>query len=414
MALVEPRDYDIAVVGAGIGGTAFALAAARQGWHVAVLERRSGHREPTRPEILWNASVDALDKLGIGERVRDECATPLQGIEVWQPRGKGRILRLSGDDLAAGHAAPWATDPAATRRILLEAAVATGRVDHRAGSTVTGLLTENGSVVGVEGKDAKGEFRLRAPFVVGDDGGRSVVRDACALPLRAEPFPVEFILASVPRPPEIPEREGRVFLDPAGFGRGVGFVLLAPLNARRTAVVVGARHGTFAHDAESPRGTFEEKVRALLPATLDLGFPTEFPEGFTRAVRPVGHAERYWRPRVALLGDAAHPVSPVGGQGANMSLADAAALADAVLPVTAKGEAPTDAAFAAYEARRRPANERSLAFSRRAAHVFRSFWAAPALARAAPGALRLLDNSPQQKARFLGSLSTAFQARPPR
>lgn len=402
------------VAGAGIGGTAFALAAARHGWQVALLEREQAPRAPARPEILWNASVETLDALGVGERFRDQAAAPLEGIEVWQPDAKRRLLRLSQDDMAAGLAAPWATDPGATRRILLEAAVATGRVDHLPGTTVESLLHENGQATGVRATGPKGETLLRAPLVVGDDGARSNVRHASGIALDAHPFPVEFLATSIARPAELPAREARAYVDPKGFQRGVGLALLVPLDARRVAVVFGARHGTFAHDADGPRGAFAEKVRALLPPSIGAGFAADFPAGFTRSVRPVGHAERYWRPGVALLGDAAHPVSPIGGQGANMALADAMALAETVLPETPRGAAPTEATLATYEARRRGANARSLAFSRRASPVARALWTAPALAHAVPAALRLLDGSPQHKARLLGAVGAAFQARAPR
>lgn len=409
MPPLEPRDVDVAVVGAGIGGTAFALAAARRGWQVGILEKEDAPRAPVRPEILWDATVEALDRLDAGPRVRREAALPLEGLEVWH-RGR-RLLRLSRDDMAAGRTAPWATDPAATRRVLLEEALATGRVDHRAGHRATGLLLEGGRVVGVRGEDAKGPFAMRAPFVVGDDGSRSAVRDAAHVFLHAEPFPVEFILALAPRPSALPEREARAFLDPAGFRRGLAALLLMPLDARRVALVAAARHGTWAHDAQSPLGTFESKLRRLFPAHLDLVLPGAFPEGWTRAVRPVGHAERYWRPGVALVGDAAHPVSPVGGQGANMAVADALALADATLGTTPRGEAPSPAALAAYEAARRGPNAHSIRYSRRAAPAFRALWTLPPLAHALPPALRLLDASPRRKARFLHAVGSAFQAR---
>jgi 2-polyprenyl-6-methoxyphenol hydroxylase-like FAD-dependent oxidoreductase len=93
-----------------------------------------------------------------------------------------------------------------------------------------------------------------------------------------------------------------------------------------------------------------------------------------------------------------------------MALADALALAEATLDQTPRGEAPSDASLAAYEATRRGPNGHSLAFSHRAAPAFRALWTLPPLAHALPPALRLLDRSPARKARFLRAVGTAFQA----
>jgi 2-polyprenyl-6-methoxyphenol hydroxylase-like FAD-dependent oxidoreductase len=124
------------------------------------------------------------------------------------------------------------------------------------------------------------------------------------------------------------------------------------------------------------------------------------PEDFFHVRRPWGHAKRYGAPGALILGDAAHPVSPAGGQGANMSIADAKALAEAFL------REPTDP-LPEYESRRRPANARSLNFTRLAALGMR----VPSLVRnlAYPRALRWFGRRPHRFARLLRTASTAFQ-----
>jgi 2-polyprenyl-6-methoxyphenol hydroxylase-like FAD-dependent oxidoreductase len=88
-----------------------------------------------------------------------------------------------------------------------------------------------------------------------------------------------------------------------------------------------------------------------------------FPEDFQRVRRPWGHAPRYGTAGALLMGDAAHPVSPAGGQGANMSIADGRVIAELALA----GERDL---VTIYERRRRPANRRSLRFTRAAAFAF--------------------------------------------
>jgi 2-polyprenyl-6-methoxyphenol hydroxylase-like FAD-dependent oxidoreductase len=89
-----------------------------------------------------------------------------------------------------------------------------------------------------------------------------------------------------------------------------------------------------------------------------------FPDDFAHFRPQFGHATRYGIPGAVLLGDAAHPVTPAGGQGANMAIADAVALADCI-----KAN-PTDF-LTAYQHRRRKANDASVSISRTAAWAFK-------------------------------------------
>jgi 2-polyprenyl-6-methoxyphenol hydroxylase-like FAD-dependent oxidoreductase len=124
-----------------------------------------------------------------------------------------------------------------------------------------------------------------------------------------------------------------------------------------------------------------------------------FPEDLTRIRLTWGHAKSYGGEGVILIGDAAHPVTPAGGQGANAAIADARALADIAL----RDESDLVAAF---ERRRRPANERSQSPSRAIVPVFSlPDWL---LFSAAPQFARLIRWFPGLPARGLRFASTAF------
>ena len=109
------------------------------------------------------------------------------------------------------------------------------------------------------------------------------------------------------------------------------FMLLGPLCAAGLAVMVWKGHSYY-----------------LLPA----------------AQRPLSalHAQRYVDTRLALIGDAAHGIHPIAGQGLNLGFRDILALSDLVLAALAAGEDPgSPALLAAYQRRRRPANLAMLA-----------------------------------------------------
>ncbi|MGH9532424.1 MAG: FAD-dependent oxidoreductase, partial [Terriglobales bacterium] len=174
-------------------------------------------------------------------------------------------------------------------------------------------------------------------------------------------------------------------------------LLAMPFPQGKSAGLVAARPAIF-DNLEHAQEEFQTFVSAD-PAMRQVIGNRKLPEDFARIRRPWGHAPRYGGDGALLLGDAAHPVSPAGGQGANMSVADACALAEIVL-----GNHPN--MLAEYERRRRPANQRSLLFTRVAARVFGlPNWC-----------LRLLPFGPRQVMgrpwivrRFVQTAATAFQ-----
>jgi 2-polyprenyl-6-methoxyphenol hydroxylase-like FAD-dependent oxidoreductase len=117
-----------------------------------------------------------------------------------------------------------------------------------------------------------------------------------------------------------------------------------------------------------------------------------------------GHAAAYGVPGAVLMGDAAHPVTPAGGQGANLSLADAAALAPLLT-----SRAASDEMIGEYERLRRPAAERSLSLSRRAGQALKLPDAL--IGRLLPIALALVGLRPKIFSPALRFVSSAFAGR---
>ena len=124
--------------------------------------------------------------------------------------------------------------------------------------------------------------------------------------------------------------------------------------------------------------------------------------------RPFGHADTYVADHVALIGDAAHPVTPAGGQGANMSVADAMVLADVADEALKKNDC-SKKQLARYEEIRKPANSRSLQFSQRGALAFQFLKTFPFLAPLLPWFLTRVNLNPDAKVRLMKNVSQAFQ-----
>ncbi len=355
---------DVVIVGAGIGGAVLALDLGRRGWRVALVERESAPPRIARPEILWSPTTDALDRYGVSDAIRERASVRLEAIEMG---GEKPWLSITRRDFEGAGIDAFSTNPAMTRAILAEAAMATGNVEVHRGVAVEELLRENGRVTGIRGK----QLELEARLVVGDDGGNSIVRTQLGIPMVLTPFPIDFVTAMIPQW-TLPPSRARVWIDGSGarafipWPDGEG-ILLLPLPADR---------------------------------------PTPEGQNYKRIARPFGHAPTYVADGAALIGDAAHPMTPAGGQGANASIWDALTLAGIADAALRAGDVSRERLLA-YERLRRPNNERSVAISRLARRAFRTGRHLP-LGLVVPLLVRTINALGWPKRRIIRTFATTF------
>ena len=349
---------DYLIVGGGIGGAVLAELLGRGGRQVLVLERGTAPPSFLRPEVLWPVTVGTLWSLVSRETWEREVATPLQ--ELWIHRASGRSTPvLTSDVLREAGVQPWFTNPNRTRELLLRQR----SFELRRGVEVSDVLREEGRVVGVRAREPGSgtESEFRASWVVADDGTHSVIRRACAIDMPTRMFPLDFLCcACEPPTEEFPLGSMHVFVNPDGGRTGIFGLLLGALPGGTGTGLVLARPRIF-DDVASARSAWDALKRRMPAIERALG-PRPFPESLARIRRPWGHAVRYGGDGVVLLGDAAHSVSPAGGQGASMSVADAVTLAKLAL----RGEPDL---VLEYERIRRPANERSFGPTRAASRL---------------------------------------------
>ena len=348
---------DFLIVGGGIGGLVLAELLGRGGKKVVVLERSTGPPQWNRPEILWPATIELLTTLAPPAQWFQHAALPLAGMKIWA--GRQFAWGMSPQLLDQANVHPWSTDPNQSRELLMRLS----SFELHRGVEVKEVLKTSGRVAGVRSRDAASghEREWLAEITVGDDGANSLVRTACGIELAARTFPRDLYCFQVPWPGSLQPDAGHVWPNfarpksgilaagilPVPGGRGVGVVPVLP---------------ALSDDPPRAAQAWQELIqsdKALAAMMAD----RKFPDDFQRVRRPWGHVPRYGAPGALLMGDAAHPVSPAGGQGANMSIADGRAIARLALA----GERDL---LAAYERIRRPANRRSLRFTRGAALAF--------------------------------------------
>jgi len=352
------RDADVVVVGAGPVGTALALDLVRRGRSVRLLEARTTRPPGSRAIGVHPAGLAVLDGLGVADELL------AAGRRVRRGRAWGAAGPVGELDLAA-LPPPYRfvlTVPQPVTEGVLRAALANAAPEAlELGARVAGLAQDPDGVT-VVGRSGDGAERCwRAAVVVGCDGRDGAVREALRVGRRGGAYPDRFAMADLPEGPELADDEALIALARAGVVEG--FPL--PGGVRRWVVRVG-RDDDVPPEGAPPAGghglagwVAERVARrtGLRPQPELVGGASAF--GVERWL-----ADRFAVGRVALAGDAAHVLSPIGGQGMNLGWLDAAALAAAV-DAAWEGSEPTGpriaAALDAVGRQRRRAARRAIA-----------------------------------------------------
>ncbi|MCP2169878.1 FAD-dependent monooxygenase [Goodfellowiella coeruleoviolacea] len=327
------------VVGGGVGGLAAAVALHRQGWRIEVLERAPAFTEVGAGLALQPNALRALDALGLGAAVRERALTdPPLGIRDQTGRW------LIRNDLAGlrRRYGQWALIHRADLLDLLLAALPAEAL--RPGVEVR-QVGADGTVVHTQGT-------ATADLVVAADGLHSVTRRSL-WPQAPGPRYAGYVTWRFIAPPR--PVEGSV----ESWGRGERFGY-APLPDGRVYcyVMANAPRGAGGGLAELRRrfAGWHNPIPALLDAVAaEHAGPGQHPDEHAvlrHDTHELPDLDSYVSGRVALLGDAAHAMTPNLGQGAGQALEDAVVLGKAV------ASADVTAALAAYDRSRRPRTQR--------------------------------------------------------
>jgi len=335
------HDYDLIIVGSGLVGASLAVGLSGRGLRMALVDTHAPG-DPGQPGYddrgiaLAYGSRRIFEGMGVWPAVAPE-AEPIRDIHV-SDRGHFGFTHLSAEEEgvpALGYVATARQLGAALLGRLREC----DDVEWIAPAQVVAIAADEFSAHVTVERDGERQV-LAAALLVAADGGRSFVREQLGLPTRRWGYGQSAVVTNVT--PSQPHRNVAYerFTD-------TGPLALLPMSEGRCAVVWTVRdeqvEEVMAMDDQAFSKAFQDRFGHRLGRFQRVGRRASYPLQLLRVRESV-------RPRTAVIGNAAHTLHPIAGQGFNLGLRDVAALVEEVLGAHSAGRDLGDAAvLQAYE-----------------------------------------------------------------
>jgi 2-octaprenylphenol hydroxylase len=324
-------NVDVIIVGAGVVGASFAAILKNSGMTCALIEAESAKEKPDmgglasfdpRTLALTQASKNILKSVGAWDEISEDRLGCFRKMHVWDENGLGEV-NFNGDDLCEpimGYIVEQKIVEAALESVLNTS----DHVSWFRPASAKLLDTEKDKIcIGLD--DGR---QLSAKLLVAADGQSSTVRRLAGINFKTHDYHQDALACVVET-----ERPHQQVARQRFLSRGpLAFLPMAHPNQ------CGIVWSTTAEQAAELKA-LDEKAFSKTLAEAFAYQAGEIMKVGPRATFPLARAqaEEYCRPRLALVGDAAHRIHPLAGQGANLGLLDVACLAEVVLQAREKG-----------------------------------------------------------------------------
>ncbi|WP_077088699.1 FAD-dependent oxidoreductase [Mycobacterium rhizamassiliense] len=313
----SPEATTCLIAGGGPAGVVLGLLLARAGVRVTVMEKHADFLRDFRGDTVHASTLRLLDEVGLGPRF---AALPHRLVDTLHMEMQGQPLDLDLSRLPGAHQHIALVPQWDFLELVASAAAAEPGFQLLRSTEVTGLVRDGNRVVGVTYRDPSGETKqMRALLTVACDGRGSTVRSALGVAPRSFGAPMDVWWFRLPRHPD----------DPGGlagtFRSGHGVILIDRGDYYQIAYIIpkGADAEIRSQGIEALHGVLVE----MAPWLADrVGTLSSFDDVKLLDVQ-LNRLRRWYSDGVLCIGDAAHAMSPVGGVGINLAVADAVATA---------------------------------------------------------------------------------------
>jgi 2-polyprenyl-6-methoxyphenol hydroxylase-like FAD-dependent oxidoreductase len=315
---------------------------ARAGIRATVLEKHGDFLRDFRGDTVHPSTLQILRELGLFERFDRLPQHRIQQVNI----ELGDRMQPFAD---FGGLEPFDYIALVPQWNFLNLLASAGRAyaefDLRMSTVADSLMEENGRVIGVRAHDRDNELEIHADLVIGCDGRHSTLRSAAGLTPVEYGAPMDVLWFRISRKSSDP---------PDVFGRAAYGHMIVLLNRNtywQVAYVVPK--GAADQLRQSSLEDFRANVAKLAPFLADRMKDLTAWSDLKLLEVKVNRLERWYRPGLLLIGDAAHGMSPVGGVGINLAIQDAVAAANALVPALLAKSGPPEAKVLRAVQRRR-------------------------------------------------------------
>jgi 2-polyprenyl-6-methoxyphenol hydroxylase-like FAD-dependent oxidoreductase len=316
----EVRHATCCVIGCGLAGAILGLMLAREGVDVLVLEKHGDFLRDFRGDTLHPSTMEIMDELGLAEGLLDLEHTKAPRIEARLP---GRTVTVA--DL--GHLK--------TRYPFITFMPQWDFLDYVTGEAkrypnfrlemnaeAKDLILEDGIVRGVRYETPEGSCEARALLTVAADGRSSPFREQAGLKMVRTSPPIDVLWFRLSRQDGDPE-------DTFGYAGGGRFMVVIN-RGEYWQIAYVIRKGDYQKVRDDGLEDFRRSVGETIPDLADRTWELQDWEAVKLLSVQADRLRRWHRPGLLCIGDAAHAMSPVGGVGINLAIADAVAAANAL------------------------------------------------------------------------------------